>query len=264
MTRAERFIRACYLGAMVIFLLLPIAVVVAVSFSNTRFLIFPPHGFSLKWFSDVLSSSEFLWPLWNSIRLALLATTVATILVLPCVVALVRLRPRFTRTLEAVILAPLSLPTIILAIGLLFFSAQIALGGSFAALVAGHTVIVIPYMFRTCYAVYIDANAEMEEAARTLGAGPVYTFWRISLPLIRPGIIAGGIFAFLMSFNEVPVALFLTNTKTTTLPVYMLSYLVYNYDPGVAAISTVQIVVVIVGLFVLDRLFGVRRIVEAR
>ena len=95
------------------------------------------------------------------------------------------------------------------------------------------------------------------------GAGPLRTFWYVTLPMIRPGILAGAIFAFLMSFDEVPVALLLSNTDTTTLPVSILSYLVYNYDPSIAAISTIQILIVIVTLLVLERFFGVQNLMFA-
>jgi putative spermidine/putrescine transport system permease protein len=116
----------------------------------------------------------------------------------------------------------------------------------------------MPYMLRTVYGVYAGTNREIEEAAAVLGAGPVRTFFAVTLPMLRPGILAGGIFAFLISFDEVPIALLLTNTTNVTLPVSILSYLIYNYDPTIAAISAIQIAIVVVLLIVLDRVFGLK------
>jgi putative spermidine/putrescine transport system permease protein len=106
-------------------------------------------------------------------------------------------------------------------------------------------------------------NREIEDAARVLGADEWRTAWYVTLPIVRPGILAGAIFAFLMSFDEVAVALLLTDSDTTTLPVSILSYLVYNYDPAVAAISAIQIAIVVVALLVLERFFGIRHVMFA-
>jgi len=156
-------------------------------------------------------------------------------------------------------LSPLSLPTIILAMGLLFLNARMGLT-SFWALVAGHTVIVIPYVMRTVFAVYAGMNADIEHAALVHGAKPTQVFWHVTLPMLRPGVLAGAIFGFLMSFDEISVALLLTDTKTTTLPVMILSFLVNNNDPSVAAVCTIQMLIAIGTLVALERFFGVRNL----
>lgn len=252
-----------YLVAMVLFLLAPVLIIVIVAVTPADFVAFPPTSLSLRWFEAVLSDPQFMWPLWNSFRLGCVSTAVAAALGVPAALALVRHRIPGARGIQLFLLSPLSLPTIILATGLLFFMARIGLGSSFGALVVGHTVIIVPYIMRTVLGVYASVNREIEHAARVHGAGPVRTFFYVTLPMIRPGILAGAIFAFLMSFDEVPVALLLTNTDTTTLPVSILSYLVYNYDPAVAAISTIQILIATVTLLVLERLFGVRNLMFA-
>ena len=246
-----------YIAAMVFFLLVPVLIVVAVALTPGDFVTFPPPALSLRWFNKVLSDPQFLLPLWNSFRLGCASTFLAVILAVPAAMVMVRHPMRGLREIQMFLLSPLSLPTIILATGLLFFVPKIGMDSSFAALVAGHTVIIVPYVMRTVFGVYVNANQEIEHAAAVHGAGPLRTFWYVTLPLIRPGILAGAIFAFLMSFDEVAVALLLTNTDTTTLPVMLLSYLIYNYDPAVAAISTVQIFIVIVALLLLERIFGV-------
>jgi len=253
-----------YAALMAVFLLAPVLVVVASAFTGAEFVTFPPRGLSLKWFEKVLADPQFVGPLWNSLRLGAAATLASAVLAVPAALAIVRRRFAGAAGLEAFLLSPLSLPTIILAIGLLFFAARIGLGGSFAALLAGHVVITVPYVLRTVVAVYAGLNRELEEAALTLGADPVRGFFLVTLPMLRPGILAGAIFAFLMSFDEVAVALLLSNTDTTTLPVSILSYLVYDYDPAVAAISTIQIAIVVVVLLVLERLFGVQHLLLSR
>lgn len=249
-----------YVALLVVFLMAPVAVVAVTAFTASDFVTFPPQQFSLRWFDSVLHNPQFVGPLWNSLRLGIAATVLSSILAVPAAVALVRHRMVGAGLVQAFLLSPLSLPTIVFAVGLLFFTARIGLGGSFTALVVGHAIITVPYVLRTVLGVYQGANREVEEAAMVLGARPLRTFWHVTLPMIRPGILAGAIFAFLMSFDEVPVALLLSNTDTTTLPVSILSYLVYNYDPSVAAISTIQIAIVVAVLIVLDRIFGVKHL----
>ena len=192
-----------------------------------------------------------------------MATIVSSLLAVPAALSLVRGTLPGRRWIETFLLAPLSLPTIILAVGLLFFTARVGLTSSFVSLLAGHVIITIPYMLRTVLGVYAGMNREIEDAARVLGANGWRTAWYVTLPIIRPGILAGAIFAFLMSFDEVAVALLLTDSGTTTLPVSILSYLVYNYDPAVAAISTIQIAIVVVALLILERVFGIRHVMFA-
>jgi len=246
-----------YVALLVLFLLAPVIVVVAVAMTPGEFVVFPPPSLSLRWFREVLSDPQFILPLWNSFELGCVSTILATVLAVPAAMAMVRYPVRGIREIQIFLLSPLSLPTIILATGLLFMVPKIHLNSSFLSLVIGHTVIIVPYIMRTVFGVYIDANREIEDAAQVHGATPFQTFWHVTLPTIRPGILAGAIFAFLMSFDEVAVALLLSNTDTTTLPAMLLSYLVYNYDPAVAAISTIQIIIVIVTLLLLERVFGI-------
>jgi putative spermidine/putrescine transport system permease protein len=252
-----------YVAFLSLYLVAPIVVVVVAAFTAADFIMFPPSGFSLKWFEKVLRDPDFIRPLWNSLRLGVVATAASSALALPAAIALVRGALPGRRAIETFLLAPLTVPTIISAVGLLFFASRIGLTSSFAALLAGHVVITVPYMLRTVLGVYAGMNRELEEAAQVLGANPWRVAWHITLPGIRPGIIAGAIFSFLMSFDEVAIALLLTNSDTTTLPVSILSYLVYNYDPAVAAISTIQIAIVVAALLLLERLFGVKNLMFA-
>ncbi|MGA0595210.1 ABC transporter permease [Enterovirga sp. CN4-39] len=245
---------------LVLFLFAPIVVVVVASFTASDFITFPPGAFSVRWYEKVLSEPEFIVPLGNSLTLAIAATALGSLLALPAAVAIVRGRFPGRAAIETFLLSPLSLPTIILAVGLLFFSARIGLSESWVGLLAGHVVVTVPYILRSLVSVYARANREVEEAAAILGAPPLRVLWHVTLPMLRPGLIAGTIFAFLISFDEVAVALLMTNSDTTTLPVSILSYLVYNYDPSIAAISAIQIGLVLAVLLVLERLVGLKTV----
>lgn len=242
------------------FLLLPVLIVVLAAFTSGDFITFPPPGWSLRWFGKVLADPQFMQPLWNSVQLALAATLIACVLAVPAALALGRSSSSWARGVEVALLSPLSLPTILLGIGLLFTAARVGLSGSFLVLLGGHVVIVAPYVLRAVIGVYAGMNPALEEAAAVLGANPWQRLRYITFPLVRTGVLAGALFAFLMSFDDVAVALFLTSPRTVTLPVSILSYLVYNYDPSVAAIATIQIGISVVLLLVLDRVIGLRQI----
>ncbi len=245
-----------YVAAAAVFLLLPLLVVAAVAFSSARFVIFPPPGYSLHWMGQVLSDPSFMRPLWNSIELGILAASLSAALAVPAAIAVVRRLVPGALAVQAFLLSPLSLPTLVLAIALLFFLSAIGLGNTYFGLLAGHVVVVFPYLLRTVVAVYSGADPRLEEAAQTLGAGPWRTFLFVTLPLIRPGLFAGGMFAFLISFDEVAVALLLSNASNMTLPVSILGYIMNNYDPAVAAVSVLKMAIVVAVLLLVEYFYG--------
>jgi putative spermidine/putrescine transport system permease protein len=256
---ASWLLRAYALGFFA-FLLLPLAVVVLVSFASDPYITFPPSGVSLRWFRAVFDEPSFVLGITNSVKLALAATAVSILLAVPAALALVRYRFPGRDALESWLLSPLSLPLIVLGVALLFFLGRLGLGLSAFGLLAAHVVITVPYVLRTVTAVYRSADRTIEEAARVLGASPWQTFRRITLPVIRPGLAAGAIFSFLISFDNLPVSIFLTGPQTTTLPVSIFSYLIYHFDPSIAAISTMEIAAVVVALLAIERLYGLRNL----
>jgi putative spermidine/putrescine transport system permease protein len=245
-----------YVAALFAFLALPMVIVVAVSFNAGEFIHFPPRGFSLRWFRHVFEGANFGAAIVVSLQLALLSTLGSLGLGIPAAIALVRYPVPFRDAIQAFLLSPLSLPLIVFGIALLFYAGAIGLQLSFVGLLAGHIVITVPYILRTVLAVYAGVDRHLEEAAMVLGADGVTCFRRITLPLIKPGIVVGSIFSFLTSFDNVPVSIFLTKTETTTLPVAILSYLVYSFDPSVAAVSTLQMLFAVTVLLVLERTYG--------
>jgi ABC-type sugar transport system permease subunit len=179
---APWLLRAYALGFFA-FLLLPLAVVVLVSFASDPYITFPPSGISLRWFRAVFHEPSFVLGITNSLKLALAATAVSIVLAVPAALALVRHRFRGRDALESWLLSPLSLPLIVLGVALLFYLGRLGLGLSAFGLLAAHVVITVPYVLRTVTAVYRSADRTIEEAARVLGASPWQTFRRITLPL---------------------------------------------------------------------------------
>jgi putative spermidine/putrescine transport system permease protein len=250
-----------YCGAVLAFLSLPIVVAVGVAFEPDKIARFPPTGLSLRWFGVALSNPTFLDALGNSLALAALTTLVTILLGLPASVALVRRQFPAQPALEAFLLSPLSLPGVLFGVSMLFFLGASGLGLAWWGLLVAHAVIAVPYVLRTTLAVYRGLDRGLEETAMVLGAGPWQTFWHVTLPLLRPGLVAGGLFAFLTSFDNVPVSIFLTTARSNTLPVTIMSYLVnQDFDPIVGAISAVQVALVLGLLYAMDRLYGVGRL----
>jgi putative spermidine/putrescine transport system permease protein len=258
--RGTLLLRA-YCGAVLVFLSIPIVVAVGVAFGEDRIARFPPTGFSLRWFSAALSDPSFVGALINSLQLAVLTTVLALFIALPAAIALVRRRFPAQATLEAFLLSPLSLPGVLFGVSMLFFLGATGFGLTWWGLLAAHVVIAVPYVLRATLAVYRGLDRGLEEAALVLGAGPWQTFWHVTLPLLRPGLAAGGLFAFLISFDNVPVSIFLTTAHNNTLPVTIMSYLVsQDFDAIIGAISAAQVGVVFALLYLLDRIYGVARL----
>lgn len=252
-----------YTIAIVLFLSAPTVVAVGVAFGEDKIARFPPRGLSLRWFEAALTNETFVTALLNSIQLAALATVLSVGFGLPAALGLVRTRFPGRAALEALLLSPLTLPGVLYGLSMLVFLGISGIGLGWWGLVAAHVVISVPYVLRTTVAVYRSLDRGLEETAQVLGASPWQTFAHVTLPLLKSGLAAGGLFAFLTSFDNVPVSIFLTTARDTTLPVTIMSYLVnQDFDASVGAISTLQIAVVLVLLLLLDRFYGVGRLVK--
>jgi putative spermidine/putrescine transport system permease protein len=239
-----------------VFLLAPIAVVVVWSFSDSATLAFPPEGWSLRWFRYLAGRDEFIDAAIVSAQVAALASFGAVVLGILASLALVRTRVPGRTVVEALLMGPLVLPGIITGVALLQFFTIIGLLQSFERLLLGHLVICTPYAIKSISACLYGIDSSLEEASRTLGASPWRTFRRILLPLLRPGLIAAFIFSFVTSFDNVVVSIYLIGADTVTLPVRILTYIEWQFDPSIAAISTIFIGVTTVLVIVSDRLAG--------
>src|SRR5581483_9129337 len=201
------------------FIIAPIAIVCVVAFQNAGYVSFPIDGLSLKWFQKAVTYKPFLESLATSFEIAFLSTALALLIGTPAALALGRRETRSADALVAVLLSPLSVPLILLGIALLFYLSRFGLGTSFIGLLVAHTVDGLPYIVRTVIAVYRTVGRELEDAARMLSATRLQTLRHITLPLIRPGLIGGGMLAFLISIDNLPVSYFFSSVSTVTLPV---------------------------------------------
>ena len=244
------------------FLLAPIAIVAVFAVNPTPFIQFPPVGISLRWFQKFLASRDFMSAIQLSLTVAAVVAVVATTLGATAALALARGRLPGARVLTAVFLSPLMLPAILTGLALFQLYVLLDVGRPVWGLVVGHVLIAIPYVIRTTLAVLHNFDRGLEEAARNLGASPARTFVEVTLPLIRPGVLAGAIFAFIVSFDQFPVSLFLVSPGRETLPITLFNYLKYDLDGTIAAASMVSILLSVAVVLVLDRTVGLRAYVR--
>lgn len=248
-------------AAALVFLMLPVAVVVFASFSATAYLTIPPQGWTLHWFAEVLSDPTYLSAIAFSLELAIAATVVAVLLAIPACYALHHRWVPFSEVLSGFVLSPLIFPAVVIGVALLQYMSALGLRGNFLMLVLAHVVIVTPYVVRTTLAGLSSLDPTLEEAARVLGASRLSAFLLVVLPLMRMSLMAGFVFAFITSFDEASVTLFLLPPGQATLPVTIFSAIDLGVDPSIAAISTLLIVATIVLLALVERLGGARRFV---
>jgi putative spermidine/putrescine transport system permease protein len=256
--RADFWALLAFVTVFFVFMLAPIVIVVAVSFSDASFIAFPIEKLSLRWYRRILEYRPFIDSLAVSLELAFASALGASLFGVPAALALVRSRSPWADLVSTLLLAPLSMPLIVLGFALLYYLSWIGLGISFASLLVAHTVVAIPYIARTVAGVYRGLGPDYEECAAILGAGRWQTFRHITLPLIQPGIFAGSLFAVLISLDNLPISFFFGSASTNTLPVVMLSYLQNQFDPSIAAISTVQMLLAVVALLVVERVYGLQ------
>jgi ABC-type spermidine/putrescine transport system permease subunit II len=241
-------------------LLLPLFIVVAISFTSGAGVDFPPPGLSLRWFEYIAHRPEFVSGAINSLVLAVVATILALVLGTMASLGMVRHRFRGKALLEALFLAPLVVPSLIIGVSLLYFFSSIGFIDSFQRLVLAHTILTVPYTIRTVSATLYGLDPSYEEASRVMGAGQVRTFRRVLLPMLRPGIVVAALFAFIVSFGNFNLSIFLINGNTVTLPVRIFTYLGFQFDPSIAAISTVLLIVTVAVLTIAERTVGLTRL----
>ena len=224
------------------FLALPILIVVALSFSSASYLTFPPPAFGIRWYRAYLASSEWLASTWLSLAVAACVVVLATALGTLAALGLARLPRAMRVAVGALILSPLIVPGIVVAIGIYYVFARYRLVGTPAGLVLAHTCLAVPFVVTSVSPSLAGLDRRLEQAALSLGATPWGTFRQVTLPLIRPGVLVGALFAFITSFDELIVALFLSGSGAITLPRRMWDDLRFAIDPTIASVSTLTIV----------------------
>lgn len=242
------------------FMLAPLVVVCVVAFTPENTLTLPTTEFSLRWFRAVFEHSDFMQSFWNSLGLALASATIATLLAVPAGLAITRYSFPGRDFLNALFLSPLIIPHLVLGVALLRMFALVGGTGSFGFLIFAHALIVTPYTLRLVVAALVGFDRSAEQAALSLGASQATVFRRITLPMILPGVTGGWLLAFINSFDEVTMSIFVTSPSTVTLPVRMYMYATESIDPLMAAVSALMVAVTAVAMIVLDRLYGLDRV----
>jgi putative spermidine/putrescine transport system permease protein len=221
------------------FMVLPTIIVIPISFSAADFISFPPVGFSLRWYELFFTSRQWQHAAANSFMVAAGATTMATILGTMVSLGAMRLSKRLGTPVTMIFLLPLMMPSIVTAIALYSGYARIGISGTVFGLSLAHAILGLPFVVINVSAALQKMDWRTENAARSLGASPIRTFFLVTLPAIRPGIVAGAAFAFLTSFDDVVVALFMSGIDATTLPVQMWNGIRFEISPAVAAVSSI-------------------------
>jgi len=251
-------------GLFILFILAPLVAVVAVSFTDKGYLSLPTDGLSLRWFRTILEYPGFIDAFWISIYLGVAASTLAVALAIPAAMAIGRYDFKGREAVTGIFLSPLMIPSIVLGVSFLRFFNQIGLSGTFVGITLAHVIIVMPYAIRLVLASVTGMPRDAEQAASTLGASNWMVFRRITLPLILPGIAGGWLLAFITSFDEVTMTIFVASPETTTLPVRMYHHIAQTIDPLIAAISTLLMAGTAALLILLDRLYGLDRVLVGK
>ncbi|MEO8136376.1 MAG: ABC transporter permease [Betaproteobacteria bacterium] len=242
------------------FILAPLLIVCVVAFTPLGYISLPTDRLSLRWFAAILDNPRFISAFWLSLGLGTVSSLIATALAIGAALAIARHRFPGRDALSAFLLSPLMIPHIVLGVAFLRFFSSVGINGTFAGLAMGHVIVILPFALRLVLAAATGMDPAIERAAESLGASRLTVFRRITLPLILPGIVSGWLLAFITSFDELTMSVFIASPSTTTLPVRMFLQIQDTIDPMVAAVSALLIAGTLALMLVLDRLVGLERL----
>jgi putative spermidine/putrescine transport system permease protein len=244
-----------------LYLIFPILVIIPLSFNVEDFFTFTPgmlrldpDAFSLKHYHDFFTSNDWQNALWNSVRIAPVATLFSVVLGTVAAIGLSQPHVPFRRAIMAILISPMIVPLIISAAGMYFFYSRLGLQGTYMGVVLAHAALGIPFVIITVTATLVGFDRSLIRAAANLGAGPVRTFFKVQMPLILPGVISGALFAFITSFDEVVVVLFVGSASQKTLPWQMFIGLREQISPTILAVATILVAISVALLLVLELL----------
>jgi len=235
-------------GLDLLFLILPILLVLPLSFSSAQYLVFPPPGFSLQWYGQFFGRPEWMSSLFLSLQVSVMATALTCVLGLLASLAMVRARFPGKTAAYVILLAPMIVPSIITAVAIYLFLARFNMVGNALGMALGLTVVTLPLFTIIVSATLQGFDVHLEQAAISLGAGPLVAFARVTLPIIAPGVISGALFAFLTAFGDLLIPLLLSGPTTVTLSVRIWTNLVMQINPTIAAVSSFLTMVALVVL----------------
>jgi len=238
---------------------LPAVVIVIASISSSTALSFPPPGFSLEWYRKAFQNQAMMSGLSVSLQLAVFSTVFALVIGIPAAYALARYEFRGRAAVQTVLLSPFVLPAIIVAIGILQMLSILGLTRSLTGLVLGHLSATLPYVVKNMTVVFTMFDPTYEQAARNLRANAWQTLRRVTLPMLYPGVLSSALFAFVISFGNLTISMFLSGTAASTLPVQMYSYVDQSIDPIIAAVSSIVIFITTAMIFLAGRLTSFQR-----
>lgn len=244
----------------IIYILIPLIVVIPASFTSANYPSFPAEGFSLQWYTKLLDRPEFLEAIANSTKFALMAAFFSIFFGTLGALAIAKYDIPGKAFITSLLTSPLSVPQLVLGIALLIYFTPMMLAGTSSGFLIAHVIICIPYVIRLVLTGLSGFDYNLERAAAILGANPVVVFWKITLPLIRPAIISGGLFAFLTSFDNVTVSLFMVSPDMRTLPIEIFSQMQDAYNPIVASVSSVVILISVILIIILEKMHGVGKV----
>lgn len=246
-------------AAAMMLLLAPTVIVVVVSFTSAYSLRFPPPGFSLRWYVALAEDWQLQYAAWNSFKVAAWTTILSVMLGVAAALAIARSRALSARVLDQLFMSPLVLPALAFGLASLMFFTFLGVSVSPTTLVIGHTIVCVPFVLRNAVASLQQLDTALLESSASLGASRLFTFRRVTLPLIRPGVLAGGFICFMASFDNVPVSLFLRDAATDMLPIRMWSNLEGSLDVTIAALSGVLIAFTVALVLLMERFTGLSR-----
>ncbi len=248
-------------GLIFFFLIAPILVIIPLSFNAQDFFTFTPEmlrfdpaGYSLKHYDDFFNNEQWQSAMWNSLKIAPAATFLSVALGTLAAIGLSQSHVPGRRAIMAILISPMIVPLIISAAGMYFFYSRIGLQGTYVGVVLAHAALGIPFVIITVTATLVGFDRSLTRASANLGADPVTTFFRVQMPLILPGVISGGLFAFITSFDEVVVVLFVGSAGQKTLPWQMFIGLREQISPTILAVATILVVISIALLATVEML----------
>ncbi len=248
----------------VIFMLAPLLMVALVSFTDKGYIALPFDGASFRWYWAILDAPDFIDAFWRSLGLGAAAATIATMIAVPAGMAIAWHQFSGRDAMLGLLLSPLMVPHVVLGIALLQFLTLMAGGSTWWGLTAAHTVIVFPYVLRLVVAAATGFDRSVSQAAQSLGASGWVVFRSIELPLILPGVAGGWLIAFINSFDELTMTIFVASASTETLPVKMYNHIAHTIDPLLASVSTVLIILTLILMVALDRFYGLDKVLSGK
>ena len=257
--RSLRATFAVLAGIAMVFLVAPSLIVILTSFTASQSLKFPPDGLSLRWYAALASADQMQRAAWNSLIVALATTLISATLGTAAAVAIARSQSRWVKAWDTVFMSPLVLPALAFGFAALIFVYQLGLRPNLPILVLGHVIVCVPFVLRTTLAAMSQLDPALLDASAALGAGRWMTFRRVTLPLIARGIGAGSFLAFMASFDNIPVSLFLADERTEVLPIHLWQQIETNLDVRTAAASGLIVLVTLVLMVLAERFAGLTR-----